>query len=188
METNQTIQNSKLKIKHSSVFSVVSRSSLQTRNLGKRLGKLLKGGEIIGLTGELGSGKSCFVRGVAEGLAVGEKAWIRSPTFTLINEYHGRLPVYHIDLYRVGSPRDMQELDLVEYLFSDGVSLIEWFDHLPAGEAEEYLNIKFEHVNGNQRKLTFVAYGSRYDQIIEDLRDRVQKRKSKIQNGGGGVG
>jgi tRNA threonylcarbamoyladenosine biosynthesis protein TsaE len=182
METNQIIQNSKLKIKHSTVFSTVSRSSLQTRNLGKRLGKLLKGGEIIGLTGELGSGKTCFVRGVTEGLDVGEGAWIRSPTFTLINEYHGRLPVYHIDLYRVGSPRDMQELDLVEYLFSDGVSLIEWFDHLPSGEAEEYLNVKFEHVDGNQRKLTFVSFGGRYDEIIEILSDRFQNRKSGIQN------
>src|SRR2546427_7252141 len=170
------------------LWSVASRSSAQTRSWGGKLGKLLKGGEVIGLVGELGTGKTCFVRGMAEGLDVGPDAWIRSPTFTLINEYHGRLPVYHIDLYRVGSPRDMQELDLVEYLFSDGVSLIEWFDHLPAGEAEEYLNIKFEHVNRNQRKLTFVAYGSRYDQIIEDLRDRGQKRKSKIQNGGGRVG
>src|SRR5437870_12538554 len=170
------------------LWSVASRSSAQNRSWGGKLGKLLKGGGVIGLVGELGTGKTCFVRGMAEGLDVGPDAWNRSPTFTLINEYHGRLPVYHIDLYRVGSPRDMLESDLVEYLFSDGVSLIEWFDHLPAGEAEEYLNINFQHVNRNLRKLTFVAYGSRYDQIIEDVRDRVQKRTSKIQNGGGGAG
>jgi tRNA threonylcarbamoyladenosine biosynthesis protein TsaE len=163
-----------------SSFLVLSKSVAETRSWGKKLGRLLKGGEIIGLTGELGSGKTCFVRGVAEGLDVGEEAWVRSPTFTLINEYHGRLPVYHIDLYRVERPRDMQELDLVEYLFSDGVSLIEWFDHLPSGETGECLNIKFEHVNENKRKLTFVGYGSPYDDIIDGLRGKVRDRKSRI--------
>ena len=84
-------------------WSVLTRSPRQTMNWGSRLGRLLKGGEIIALIGELGSGKTCFVRGVTQGLEVGKEAWIRSPTFTLINEYHGRLPVYHIDLYRVES-------------------------------------------------------------------------------------
>jgi tRNA threonylcarbamoyladenosine biosynthesis protein TsaE len=163
-----------------SSYPVLSKSAVETRGWGKKLGRLLKGGEIIGLTGELGSGKTCFVRGVTEGLDVPEDAWIRSPTFTLINEYHGRLPVYHIDLYRVERPRDMQELDLVEYLFSDGVSLIEWFDHLPPREVEQCLNIKFEHVNENKRKLTFAGYGSRYDDIIDGLRGKVRNRKSRI--------
>src|SRR5919109_4974552 len=103
-------------------WSVVSRSPRQTRSWGGRLGKLLKGTEIIGLIGELGTGKTCFVRGLAEGLEVRD-AWIRSPTFTLINEYHGRLPLYHIDLYRVGERHELEGLDLREYLYSDGVSL-----------------------------------------------------------------
>lgn len=100
---------------------------------------------------------------------VGEEAWIRSPTFTLINEYHGRLPVYHIDLYRVGSQRDMEELDLREYLFSEGVCLIEWFDRLPTREVEEYLNVRFEHGGENKRNLTFFGHGNRYEEIIEGL-------------------
>lgn len=150
-------------------FTTLSHSDLRTRNWGKRLGRLLRGGEIIGLTGEMGSGKTCFVRGAAEGLDVGEEAWIRSPTFTLINEYHGRLPVYHIDLYRVGSQRDMEELDLREYLFSEGVCLIEWFDRLPTREVEEYLNVRFEHGGENKRNLTFSTHGNRYEEIIEGL-------------------
>ena len=151
-------------------FSVVTRSSLQTHNWGRKLGRLLAGGEIIGLSGELGSGKSCFVRGMAEGLEVGKEAWIRSPTFTLINEHQGRLPLYHIDLYRVESRREMEELNLPDYLFSDGVSVIEWFEHLPAGEVEEHLRVAFAHANGNKRKLTFTAHGKRYDKIIAGLR------------------
>ena len=150
-------------------FSVVARSSLQTRNLGRKLGRLLEGGEIIGLSGELGSGKSCFVRGMAEGLEVGKEAWIRSPTFTLINEYHGRLPLYHIDLYRVESRRELEELNLPDYLFSDGVSVIEWFEHLPAEEVEEHLHVAFVHANGNKRKLAFTAYGKQYEEIIKKL-------------------
>jgi tRNA threonylcarbamoyladenosine biosynthesis protein TsaE len=153
-------------------WTVVSRSPRQTRSCGARLGKLLKGGEIIGLIGELGTGKTCFVRGMAEGLDVGREAWIRSPTFTLINEYCGRLPVYHIDLYRIGSRQELESLHLREYLYSDGVSLLEWFEHLPADEVDEYLEVKFAYANGNKRELTFAPYGKRYEEIVEALARR----------------
>ena len=152
------------------LWSVASRSSVQTRSWGGKLGKLLKGGEIIGLVGELGTGKTCFVRGMAEGLDVGPDAWIRSPTFTLINEYHGRLPVYHIDLYRVGSREELEGLNLREYLYSDGVSVVEWFEHLPADEVNEYLEVKLAYANGNKRQLMFTPRGKRYEQIMESLK------------------
>jgi tRNA threonylcarbamoyladenosine biosynthesis protein TsaE len=137
---------------------------------GSRLGRLLKGGEIVALIGELGSGKTCFVRGVTQGLEVGKGAWIRSPTFTLINEYDGRLPVYHIDLYRVEGRAQLEGLNLREYLYSDGVSLIEWFEHLPADEVDEFLEVRVAYVDGNRRQLTFSPHGQRYEEIIEGLR------------------
>jgi tRNA threonylcarbamoyladenosine biosynthesis protein TsaE len=139
----------------------------------------LSGGEIIGLTGELGSGKTCFVRGLAEGLGVGKEAWIRSPTFTLINEYDGRLPVYHIDLYRLGNRRELDELNLREYLFSDGVSAIEWFEHLPEGDVDEWLAIKFEHRAENERKLTFTVHGEKYEELLA----RIQNLESRKRGG-----
>ncbi|MGH7828673.1 MAG: tRNA (adenosine(37)-N6)-threonylcarbamoyltransferase complex ATPase subunit type 1 TsaE [Candidatus Binatia bacterium] len=151
-------------------FSIVSRSAAQTRNWGKKLGKLLQGGEIIGLTGELGSGKTCFVRGLAEGLEVDKNAWVRSPTFTLINEYDGRAPLFHIDLYRIVGGKELEELNLAEHFFSDGVSVVEWFDRLPEGEVETYLAIGFAHAGGNQRKLSFTAYGERYERLLKELR------------------
>src|SRR6266704_3230966 len=151
-------------------WTVVTRSSRQTKYWGSKLGKLLTGGEIIGLVGELGAGKTCFVRGMAEGLEVGTGAWIRSPTFTLINEYHGRLPVYHIDLYRVGSREELEGLNLREYLYSDGVSVVEWFEHLPADEVNEYLEVKLAYANGNKRQLMFTPRGKRYEQIVEGLK------------------
>ena len=148
----------------------MTRSPRQTMSWGSRLGRLLKGGEIVALIGELGSGKTCFVRGVTQGLEVGKGAWIRSPTFTLINEYDGRLPVYHIDLYRVEGRAQLEGLNLREYLYSDGVSLIEWFEHLPADEVDEFLEVRVAYVDGNRRQLTFSPHGQRYEEIIEGLR------------------
>ena len=131
---------------------------------------MLEGGEIIALIGELGAGKTCFVRGVTRGLEVGKDAWIRSPSFTLINEYHGRLPVYHIDLYRIETRAQVEGLNLREYLYSDGVSLIEWFENLPADEVDEYLELRIAYADGNRRQLTFIAHGERYEEIVESLR------------------
>jgi tRNA threonylcarbamoyladenosine biosynthesis protein TsaE len=146
---------------------------------GRRLGRLVKGGEIIGLSGELGTGKTCFVRGFTEGAGVGKDACVRSPTFTLINEYEGRLPVYHIDLYRVGRREQADGLDLREYLYSDGVSLIEWFEYLPADEVDEYLELKITHRGDGKRELTFVAHGARYEEILSDLM-KGSKRRSAL--------
>ena len=159
-------------------WSVVSRSPRQTRSWGGKLGKLLKGAEIIGLIGELGTGKTCFVRGMAEGLDVARDAWIRSPTFTLINEYHGRLPLYHIDLYRVGSREELEDLNLREYLFAGGVSVVEWFEHLPADEVGEYLEVKFAYANGAKRELTFTSQGVRYEGILNGL---VKGKKAQVR-------
>src|SRR5262245_20419050 len=151
-------------------WSVLTGSPRQTMGWGSRLGKLLEGGEIIALIGELGAGKTCFVRGVTQGLEVGKDAWIRSPSFTLINEYQGRLPVYHIDLYRIEGRAQLEGLNLREYLYSDGVSLIEWFEHLPAGEVDEFLEVKAAYVDDNRRQLTFSSHGQRYEEIVEGLR------------------
>ena len=161
---------------------LVSRSPRQTRSWGSKLGKLLKGGEIVGLIGELGTGKTCFVRGLAKGLEVSPDAWIRSPTFTLINEYHGRLPIYHIDLYRVGTRDELEGLNLREYLFSDGVTVIEWFEHLPAGEVDEYLEVKFAYANGTKRELALKSHGIRYQEILDGLKVKGKRAEGKAQD------
>jgi tRNA threonylcarbamoyladenosine biosynthesis protein TsaE len=164
-----------------SAWSVVSSSERQTRTCGIKLARLLKGGEIIGLTGELGAGKTCFVRGVADGLGVGKDAWVRSPTFTLINEYHGRLPVYHIDLYRVSQAADQQTLDLREYLYGGGVSLVEWFEYLAEG-VEEYLDVRVAHAGVKRRELTFAAHGAKYERILGELRIQTAKRRTALRS------
>ena len=151
-------------------WSVLTRSPRQTMSWGSRLGRLLTGGEIVALIGELGAGKTCFVRGVTSGLEVDKEAWIRSPSFTLINEYDGRMPVYHIDLYRIEDRAQLEGLNLREYLYADGASLIEWFEHMPADEVDEYLEVRIAYANGAKRELTFIPHGERYERLIEALR------------------
>jgi tRNA threonylcarbamoyladenosine biosynthesis protein TsaE len=159
---------------------LTSRSVEQTKGYGKRLGRLLQGGEIIGLVGELGAGKTCFVRGLAQGLGVGKETWVRSPTFTLINEYHGRLPVYHIDLYRIGGISELAGLNLRDYLYGDGVSLVEWFEHLPADEVDEFLEVKIAYGAGKEREVNFIAHGERYEKLLEQF--KVQGSRFKVKN------
>ena len=157
---------------------VLSISARITLSFGRSLAKLVKGGEIVGLRGELGTGKTTFVRGFCEGIEVSQKAWVRSPTFTLINEYQGRLPVYHIDLYRIARAEEIEALNLRDYLYSDGVSLIEWIERLPADELDEYLEVSLAHRSESKRQVAFTAHGARYEAILEQLKsERVKSRK-----------
>ena len=151
---------------------VLSSSARMTMSLGRKLAKLVRGGEIIGLRGELGTGKTVFVRGFCEGIEVSQTAWVRSPTFTLINEYQGRLAVYHIDLYRVARAEEIEALNLREYLYADGVSLIEWIERVPPDELGEYLEVSLAHNSGSKRQVTFTAHGKRYEGIVEQLRSK----------------
>ena len=100
----------------------------ETQAIGERLGASLRPGAVVACTGELGAGKTCFLQGLARGLGVAGP--VTSPTFVLINQYRGRLPVYHLDAYRTGSLTELVDLGLEEMLHGDGVTVIEWADKL----------------------------------------------------------
>ena len=102
----------------------------KTLILGYQLGKCLKPGDIVLLFGDLGAGKTTLTQGICQGLGLNKGEYIRSPTFTLVNLYQGRIPINHIDLYRLDSIAEIEALGLEEYLFSDNVSLIEWPEKL----------------------------------------------------------
>ena len=145
-----------------------SRSEDDTRRFGARLAGTLRGGDLLGLRGDLGSGKTCFVRGLAEGLGIAVRK-VRSPTFTLVNEYSGgRLPLYHIDLYRL-SPSPVDRMALREYLDGHGVCAVEWFERL--GEAAPHLDIAFTYVSTDEREIVVSADGSRYSAVLTQLRN-----------------
>jgi tRNA threonylcarbamoyladenosine biosynthesis protein TsaE len=149
-------------------LTVHSHSEDETHVFGRRVAGLLRGGELIGLCGELGSGKTVFVRGLADGLGIPRQK-VRSPTFTLVNEYAGgRLPLYHIDVYRM-VPSEMDRMALREYLYGSGVCVIEWYERL--GEEAPHLHVDFTFVGEAERKLVVSARGARYDQLLGSLQE-----------------
>ena len=107
------------------MFSVITSSTEQTEDLGRIVGSLLEHGDLVCLYGDLGAGKTHFSFGIAQGLDVREQ-YITSPTFTFVNEYQGRIPFYHIDLYRLKEPSELEGIGFVEYIDSDGATVIEW--------------------------------------------------------------
>lgn len=147
---------------------IESSSARATKAWGRRLASLLEGGELIALTGELGAGKTCFVKGLARGLSLPEDE-ILSPGFTLIQEHRGRLPLYHIDLYRLERAR-LEDLGLREYLSSTGVAAVEWFDRLDQDDEIACLAVRITYAGANSRTIELSALGDRYAPIIDKMR------------------
>ena len=147
---------------------IESRSPHETKSWGRRLASLLEGGELLGLIGDLGAGKTCFIKGLARGLALREED-ILSPTFTMIQEHHGRFPLYHIDLYRL-EEATLDDLGLREYLFSEGVAAVECFERLRGSTDMEYLSVRISYAGANLRRIEFSAVDSRHAQIISKLK------------------
>lgn len=139
----------------------------ETTELGFSIGKLLNSGDIVCLTGDLGTGKTHITKGIAKGLGIDDH--ITSPTFTIVNEYDsGRLKLYHFDVYRVSDPDEIYAIGFDDYIFSNGVSIIEWANYIEEILPSDYLHILIEKdlSNGEDyRKITINPYGERYDYI-----------------------
>jgi tRNA threonylcarbamoyladenosine biosynthesis protein TsaE len=136
-------------------------SAEETEALGALLGRTAEAGALIGLVGELGSGKTCFVRGLAAGLGI-DPARVSSPTFVLVHEYGGgRLPLHHVDLYRLERP-EVEEPLLREVLYGTGVAAVEWFDRLPPSAAADALRVTLSG-SGERRTVRLEARGPRHE-------------------------
>lgn len=136
-------------------------NELAMQAYAEELGKKLQAGDIIVLTGELGSGKTTFTKGI--GLGLGITQMIKSPTYTIVREYEGRLPLYHMDVYRIGD--DPDSIDLDDYLFNNGVTVIEWGNLLAQDLPDNYLEIIFDYtIDG--RNLTLKPHGGHYDEYL----------------------
>ena len=149
----------------------VSTGENDTVDLGRRLGALAAAGDVFLLSGELGAGKTCFIRGIAAGLGVAEYAF--SPSFVLVREYHGRLDLFHMDFYRLEQPGEIAELGLDEYLYGDGVCAIEWAERAAGLLPDEHLLIELAYAPGAQenRVVRITAEGPRYEALLQELLD-----------------
>lgn len=147
----------------------ISHSEAQTRRLGTRLAAMLSPGDVVALVGDLGTGKTRWVQGVCQGLEVSDP--VISPTFTLVNEYRGRWPIYHIDLYRITNPSELFTFGLEDYLYGSGISLIEWADRAGSFLPDSYLTIELYHLEETKRRVVLRPYGNRFIKLTTAFKE-----------------
>lgn len=150
-------------------FTFSSKNAGETALFGRSLGALLEKSMVIALNGELGAGKTTLVKAIATGLGVLEED-VHSPSYTLVNEYEGRLPIYHFDLYRLTDSSELYDLGYDEYLEGKGISIVEWADAIADALPGEYLNIKIEIISDDEREFTITAAGERYKTLLAQLK------------------
>jgi len=153
------------------VFTTLSPQ--ETEAIGEAVGSQLVAGDVVALIGELGSGKTCFTKGVAAGMGIDRAIPIVSPTFTLINEYPGRLPLYHFDLYRISTMAQILDLGCEEYFGGRGVAVIEWGERAGGLLPEEHVRVEFFFEDESMRKIAFKSVGSRFTAMLNRLKDVV---------------
>lgn len=147
-----------------------SRSPRETQLLGRQIGKLAKRGDIFLFTGNLGTGKTCLIQGIAHGLEIKEHPF--SPSFVIIREYHGRLPLYHIDFYRLDHIKEIAELGLEEYLYGNGVCAVEWAEKGLEVLPEKNLVVTLDYVSDSdtERAIYLEPRGERYLELLRKLK------------------
>ncbi len=161
--------NHKGKNTMSKTVRLISHSPAETIAIGCGLGKLLQPGDILCLAGSLGAGKTCLARGIAIGLGADE-ARVSSPTFVLAQEYSGRIPMYHLDLYRLKSADEVEDAALDEYIGGDGVAVIEWPEVYSPLLNMDRLTVEIGTTATFERELVLAPQGDRYRRILEEMR------------------
>ena len=145
-----------------------SKSPEETIDFGEHLARSLKGGDIVCFFGDLGSGKTTFIKGIAKGLKIGHSK-VNSPTFVFMNTYQGRLPLFHFDLYRLDDIEGIISIGTDEFFYGDGVSVVEWADRLGSLMPDEYLRVDLNHKKMDEREIQLSAKGHRYQKMIEKM-------------------
>ncbi|GAA0106152.1 tRNA (adenosine(37)-N6)-threonylcarbamoyltransferase complex ATPase subunit type 1 TsaE [Paraclostridium sordellii] len=138
----------------------------QTKDIGYKLGQLLTPKSVVCLIGDLGAGKTTMTQSLAKALEVDD--YITSPTFTIVNEYEGRMPLYHFDVYRIGSSDEMYDIGFDEYIDGDGVCIIEWANLIEDILPDEYLYIEMNYKETG-REMILTPKGEKYEEIVKEL-------------------
>ena len=138
----------------------------KTREIGSKLGELLTPKSVICLIGDLGAGKTTMTQSLARALGVDD--YITSPTFTIVNEYEGKMPLYHFDVYRIETPEEMYDIGFDEYIDGDGVCIIEWANLIEDILPDEYLYIEMNYKETG-REMILTPKGEKYEEIVKEL-------------------
>ena len=157
-------------------YHIITYSAHETHALGKAIGQWIEAGIVVALVGDLGTGKTVLVQGMAQGLEVSEDYYVTSPTYTLNNEYPGRNRLFHIDLYRIAEAGDVEEIGLFDILYGDGVIAIEWAERLERHLPPERLDVRLKILDDAIRQIDFSAYG----QHAVDLLKKVKKMEDRF--------
>ena len=146
----------------------------QTIELGSLIGSLLKAGDVVALIGQLGAGKTYLTKGIAEGQGVKDRKEVTSPSYVLIKQYMGRIPIYHFDAYRVKSPDEMYDIDCVGFFWGEGISIIEWADKVMECLPDDFIKITIETVGETSRDIHISYQGERYRSFMEEFKEGVE--------------
>ncbi|MCX7927662.1 MAG: tRNA (adenosine(37)-N6)-threonylcarbamoyltransferase complex ATPase subunit type 1 TsaE [Candidatus Omnitrophica bacterium] len=152
----------------------ISNSEKDTLSLGKKIARKLRPADILCLIGELGSGKTVLAKGICAGLGVIPKE-VTSPTFVLMRQYEGRLTVYHMDLYRLKNPDEILSIGYEEFIFGEGVTLIEWADKLGYLTPKQFLEVYLEVTGQQTRKIFFKGYGQHYQELAKKIYEDIKR-------------
>lgn len=152
-----------------STLDIITRSPEETRRLGEIIGRAIDGKFTIALTGDLGAGKTVFVQGLARGLSVDPADPVTSPTYTLVNDYPGRIPLFHADLYRLSGMSELESIGFEEVMDAEAVLVVEWADRLPPGELAEDLAVRMVATDDKIRQITIFFCGRKKTDLIDQL-------------------
>jgi tRNA threonylcarbamoyladenosine biosynthesis protein TsaE len=148
---------------------VLTASSAETLRLGAQLGALLQPGDLLCLYGELGTGKTTFTKGIAQGIGGINSDAVTSPTFTILNIYRGTFPLYHFDLFRLSGVEELEDIGYREYFQGDGICVVEWAEKGAAFLPEERLDVTFQFWKEEQRKILFTPWGVHFTRICQHI-------------------
>lgn len=148
-------------------IDMITKSAEETEKIAEKLAEYLSHGDVLTLEGDLGAGKTTFTKGLARGLGITRN--VNSPTFTIVKEYKGRLPLYHMDVYRL--ELSGEDIGFDEYFYGEGVSVVEWAKFIEDYLPDERLEIVISHMEGDRRKLEFNAYGEHFKKILVAMND-----------------
>ncbi|OGN90247.1 MAG: tRNA (adenosine(37)-N6)-threonylcarbamoyltransferase complex ATPase subunit type 1 TsaE [Chloroflexi bacterium RBG_13_46_14] len=150
-----------------SEFELISHSPEETRKIGTIIGEIAVPGDVLLLEGKLGAGKTCLTQGIALGLGIDD--YVLSPTFVIMRELYGRLPLYHIDLYRVDDIEESMDLGLDDYFYGDGLSVVEWAEKAISIMPRRHLMIRIEYIGDTERRLLLEPSCERYLELAQNI-------------------